>query len=48
MQEFYAVFSQPGTTKAAALRHAQAQLLQNSQYQTPYDWASYILVVNWI
>lgn len=48
MQEFYTAFSQPGTTKAEALRYAQVQLLQNPQYQTPYYWASYVLVGNWV
>jgi CHAT domain-containing protein len=47
MQDFYKALGQPGTTKAEALRHAQIQLLQNPQYQTPYYWASYVLVGNW-
>jgi CHAT domain-containing protein/tetratricopeptide (TPR) repeat protein len=47
MQDFYKALGQPGITKAEALRHAQIQLLQNPQYQTPYYWASYILVGNW-
>jgi filamentous hemagglutinin family protein len=47
MQAFYKALSQPGTTKAEALRQAQIQLLRNPQYQTPYYWAPYVLVGNW-
>ncbi|NEO30393.1 MAG: CHAT domain-containing protein [Symploca sp. SIO3C6] len=46
MKQFYKGLSQPGTTNAEALRHAQVTLLQNLQYQTPYSWGAYILVGN--
>ena len=47
MSLFYEALSQPGTSKAAALRMAQQQLLQQPEYQNPYYWASYALVGNW-
>lgn len=48
MTEFYQQLSQPGTTKAKALRQAQLSLIENEGYFAPYYWATYLLVGSWI
>ncbi|MGI2908439.1 CHAT domain-containing protein, partial [Tolypothrix sp. VBCCA 56010] len=45
MNQFYQELAQR-ETKAKALRHAQLALL--AKYQTPYFWAPYVLVGNWL
>jgi CHAT domain-containing protein/predicted negative regulator of RcsB-dependent stress response len=47
MAEFYRRFTQPGVTKAEALRHSQLSLLNSPQYKHPYYWAAFVLVGNW-
>jgi CHAT domain-containing protein len=46
--QFYQQLTQPGTTKAEALRQAQLGLLKESGYPAPYFWATYVLVGNWL
>ena len=46
--QFYQNLSQPGITKAEALRQAQLDLLKESGYAAPYYWATYVLVGNWL
>ncbi|MBD2074255.1 CHAT domain-containing protein [Phormidium sp. FACHB-592] len=48
MIEFYRELSKPGMTKAAALRHAQITLLQQDGYTSPYYWAPFVLLGNWL
>jgi len=48
MAEFYNQLSQPGVTKAEALRRAQVSILQQGRYSDPYYWAAFILVGNWL
>ena len=48
LQEFYRLLTQQNMTQAEALRKAQISLLQDSQYQHPYYWSSFILVGNWL
>lgn len=49
MVEFYRILSsQPGISKAEALRQTQLILLQNRQYQHPFYWAPFVLVGNWL
>ncbi|MEL6383632.1 MAG: CHAT domain-containing protein [Cyanobacteria bacterium J06626_18] len=49
MQNFYQnLKDNPGITKAEALRRAQIQLWENSNWQRPLHWAPYILVGNWL
>ncbi|WP_404783850.1 CHAT domain-containing protein [Altericista sp. CCNU0014] len=48
MKYFYDALSQPGTTKAEALRQAQLRLLEDPDYRHPFHWAAYVLVGNWI
>ncbi|MBN3958719.1 CHAT domain-containing protein [Nostoc sp. NMS8] len=40
--------SKTGVSKAEALRRAQISILQNSEYKSPYYWAAYVLLGNWI
>lgn len=46
MSEFYLQLATTTLSKAEALRHAQLALLD--KYKTPYYWAPYILVGNWL
>ena len=48
MVEFYHQLSNSKLNKAEALRAAQLSLLQDSLYNHPYFWASFILVGNWL
>lgn len=46
MSEFYRELATTTLSKAEALRHAQLALLD--KHETPYYWAPYILVGNWL
>jgi CHAT domain-containing protein len=46
--DFYQALSQPGITRAEALRQAQLALLRDSGYAAPYYWSTYVLVGNWL
>jgi CHAT domain-containing protein len=48
MGEFYKQLSQPGTSKAEALRKAQMAFLQDANFSHPYYWAPFVLVGNWL
>jgi CHAT domain-containing protein len=49
MVEFYRILSsEPGISKAEALRQTQLTLLQNRQYQHPFYWSPFVLVGNWL
>lgn len=48
MNKFYSELSQPGVTKAEALRQAQLLLLRSPNYRYPYYWAPFVLVGNWL
>lgn len=49
MVEFYRILStEPGISKAEALRQAQLTLMKNRQYQHPFYWAPFVLVGNWL
>jgi CHAT domain-containing protein/tetratricopeptide (TPR) repeat protein len=47
MVAFYQALSQPGVSKAEALRQAQLQLLQDPQYKHPFFWGAFVLIGNW-
>jgi CHAT domain-containing protein/tetratricopeptide (TPR) repeat protein len=47
MVAFYHALSQPGVSKAKALRQAQLQLLNDPQYKHPFFWSAFVLVGNW-
>ena len=48
ISQFYKTLSQPGVSKAEALRQAQLSLLRSPQYQHPFYWAAFVLVGNWL
>lgn len=48
MVEFYKQLTQPGVTKAEALRKGMLVLLTDSQYEQPFYWAPFVLVGNWL
>ncbi len=48
MAEFYKQLSEPGTSKAEALRQAQLSLLKQPQFGDPFYWAPFVLVGNWL
>ncbi len=47
MIEFYRLVTQPGITRAEALRLAQLELLRGG-YEHPYFWAPFVLIGNWL
>ena len=46
--QFYQALSHSKLTKAQAIRQAQLSLLQQPQYASPYYWAPFVLVGNWL
>ncbi|HEY9643680.1 MAG TPA: CHAT domain-containing protein, partial [Coleofasciculaceae cyanobacterium] len=48
MIEFYRELGQPGISRAEALRHAQVALLHQDDYASPYYWAPFVLLGNWL
>ncbi|MDF5731890.1 MAG: CHAT domain-containing protein, partial [Rhizonema sp. PD38] len=47
ISEFYHRLTQPGMTKAEALRGGQLSLLNSQEYKHPYYWSPFVLVGNW-
>jgi CHAT domain-containing protein len=45
---FYQELKGRKITKAEALRHAQLQLLQHPNYNSPSFWSAYVLIGNWL
>lgn len=48
MIEFYRELGKPEVTKAEALRRAQISLLHQDDYTSPYYWAPFVLLGNWL
>jgi CHAT domain-containing protein len=48
MIEFYRELGKPEITKAEALRRAQVALLHQDDYRSPYYWAPFVLLGNWL
>ncbi|MEM1253458.1 MAG: CHAT domain-containing protein [Cyanobacteria bacterium P01_H01_bin.21] len=48
MVKFYDALTQPGTTKAQALRQAQLAALEQGDYDHPFFWAAFVMVGNWL
>ena len=48
MVQFYKTLTEQNTTKAEAVRQAQLSLINDYGYTTPYIWANYLLVGNWL
>ncbi|WP_414566710.1 CHAT domain-containing protein [Anabaena sp. CCY 9613] len=46
--KFYQELHKGNITKAAALRHAQLELLQHPNYKAPSFWSTYVLIGNWL
>lgn len=47
MAAFYKGISEPGMSKAEALRQAQLTLMADPTYSDPFFWSAYTLVGNW-
>ncbi|MDJ0690397.1 MAG: CHAT domain-containing protein [Xenococcaceae cyanobacterium MO_188.B32] len=48
MSQFYRLLSQGNLSKSEALRQAQLILLNDPNYDTPYLWAAFVLLGNWL
>ena len=47
MNSFYENLLKPGTTKAEALRQAQIEIMQKTDFKEPFFWSAFVLVGNW-
>ncbi len=47
MNSFYENLIKPGTNKAEALRQAQIELMQKTDFKEPFFWSAFVLVGNW-
>jgi CHAT domain-containing protein len=47
MSRFYEQLRQPNATKAEALRQAQLELIQKSDFREPFFWSAFVLIGNW-
>ncbi|MEM7554442.1 MAG: CHAT domain-containing protein [Cyanobacteria bacterium P01_A01_bin.84] len=47
MTSFYKNLLKPGTTKAEALRQAQIEVIQKTDFHEPFFWSAFVLVGNW-
>ena len=47
MNSFYKNLIKPGTTKAEALRQAQIEMIQKTDFHEPFFWSAFVLVGNW-
>jgi len=47
MDLFYENLLKPGTTKAEALRQAQIEIVQKTDFYEPFFWSAFVLVGNW-
>ena len=45
---FYKELTNPNTSKAQALRHAQLELIAHPVYQHPSYWAPFLIINNWL
>ena len=48
MDYYYQELTKSNITKAEALRNAQLSLIKQEEYNTPYFWAPYVLIGNWL
>ncbi|MEH2248947.1 CHAT domain-containing protein [Nostoc sp.] len=48
MTHFYEQLRQPKITKAEALRQAQINMIQQSDFHDPFFWSAFVLVGNWL
>ncbi|OUC11685.1 MAG: hypothetical protein B0A82_26150 [Alkalinema sp. CACIAM 70d] len=47
MTNFYQQLRKPGISKAEALRQAQLELIQKTDFRDPFFWSAFVLVGNW-
>ncbi|MEM9922800.1 MAG: CHAT domain-containing protein [Cyanobacteria bacterium P01_D01_bin.50] len=47
MNSFYENLIKPGTTKAEALRKAQIEMIEKTDFYEPFFWSAFVLVGNW-
>jgi CHAT domain-containing protein len=47
MTRFYQQLRTPGATKAEALRQAQIEMIQQTDFKEPFFWSAFVLVGNW-
>jgi len=45
---FYAALSEPGISRAEALRRAQRDLIDDPDFGHPANWAAFLLISNWL
>ncbi len=45
---FYKSLHEPGTSRAAALRKAQLEMLGNEKFSHPFFWSTFVLISNWL
>ncbi len=48
MVAFYRELTQPGTSRATALRRAQMVLLKDKRYLHPGYWSPFLIISNWL
>jgi CHAT domain-containing protein len=48
MTSFYQQLQQPNTSKAEALRRAQIELIDKTDFRDPFFWSAFVLVGNWL
>ncbi|MEH2401686.1 CHAT domain-containing protein [Nostoc sp.] len=48
MTHFYEQLRQPKITKAEALRQAQINMIQQTDFHDPFFWSAFVLVGNWL
>ncbi|MBW2390104.1 MAG: CHAT domain-containing protein [Deltaproteobacteria bacterium] len=48
MVAFYRELTQPGTSRASALRRAQMNLLEDRRYLHPGYWSPFLIISNWL
>ena len=48
MTQFYEQLRQPKITKAEALRQAQINMIQQTDFHDPFFWSAFVLVGNWL
>jgi CHAT domain-containing protein len=48
MVSFYKNLKQPGTSRAAALRRAQREMLASEEFAHPFFWSTFVLISNWL
>jgi CHAT domain-containing protein len=46
--DFYGELTQPGVSKATALRTAQQRMIGDDRFRHPYYWSAFVLISNWL